>query len=150
MNVTPHFTVEEFASHDGTPYPTKQADEASGETWLVERLEPLCDVLETLRAELGGAPISIISGYRSPAHNARVGGAEKSQHMEGRAADISVKGFTPAQVHAALLALFEAREIEIGGLGAYPGWVHVDVRPRPMNGHLAQWVGAGFGSEKAA
>ncbi|WP_250632106.1 D-Ala-D-Ala carboxypeptidase family metallohydrolase [Rhodoflexus caldus] len=33
----------------------------------------------------------INSGYRTPAHNAKVGGAESSCHMEGKASDLSVR-----------------------------------------------------------
>jgi uncharacterized protein YcbK (DUF882 family) len=45
--------------------------------------------LERLRAMLGGHPLTIISGYRCPKHNAAVGGAADSQHTRGRAADIA-------------------------------------------------------------
>lgn len=140
MNITPHFTLGEFSSHDGVRYPDE---------WVEDRLVALCHVLERLREELGGAAITIVSGYRSPAHNAKVGGASASQHMQGRAADIVVKGCTPVEVHTAVLRLFTDKQIEIGGLGLYLGWVHVDIRPRPDSGHLAQWTGAGFGAEVA-
>jgi hypothetical protein len=137
--VTQHFSVDEWKCHDGTPYPPD---------WITERLLPLCKALEALRVKLGGRAITILSGYRSPAHNAAVGGAQRSQHMDGRAADITVEGTAPSDVHTALLELFGLGEIEIGGLGIYPGWVHVDVRPRPPSGHLARWVGTGVGSEQ--
>ena len=139
-HVTPNFTVEEFHCHSGEPYPS---------LWVVERLRPLCLVLERLREELGHRPISILSGYRTPFHNAAIGGAKQSQHMAGRAADITVDGVEPSAVHAALLALFRAGTIEIGGLGFYPGWVHVDVRPRPQSGHLCEWSGSRVGDEVA-
>lgn len=91
--------------------------------------------------------MNILSGYRSPQHNAIVGGAQRSQHVEGRAADITVGGVLPSQVHRTILRLFDAGAIEIGGLGLYLGWVHVDVRPRPANGHLAHWTGTKIGDE---
>lgn len=136
--ITAHFDVEEFACHDGTPFP---------EEWIDERLKELCAVLEALRARLGGRPIRIISGYRSPAHNAAVGGAKASQHMQGRAADFEVEGLAPSDAHAALLELLHAGAVEFGGIGLYPAWVHVDVRP--TSGHLAQWTGAKVGDEVA-
>jgi uncharacterized protein YcbK (DUF882 family) len=139
MMITQHFGLSEFESHDGEPYPA---------AWIDERLRPLCAVLEALRVRLG-APITILSGYRSPAHNLAVGGAQHSQHMEGRAADITVADVEPTAVHAALLDLADQGRIEIGGLGLYPSWVHVDVRPRPSDGHLARWTGSGVGSEVA-
>ncbi len=46
-------------------------------------------VLDPLR-EAYGQPITVNSGYRSPALNKAVGGAKNSQHMTGEAADITV------------------------------------------------------------
>ena len=43
--------------------------------------------LERYRSLLG-KPVTIVSGYRDPAHNAAVGGASSSQHLFGNAADI--------------------------------------------------------------
>lgn len=45
-------------------------------------------ILQPIRTEIN-APIRITSGYRSTALNEAVGGAEKSQHTSGQAADIS-------------------------------------------------------------
>lgn len=50
-------------------------------TYLVDK------ILDPARAKLG-APITISSGYRSPALNTAIGGAKKSQHMVGEAADL--------------------------------------------------------------
>ncbi len=65
---------------------------------IVENLRILAAGLETVRSLLA-APLIISSGYRCPALNALIGGAKKSQHMEGLAADfISPAAGTPAQV----------------------------------------------------
>ena len=57
---------------------------------VVEKLTTLCRVvLQPLRDEFG--VISISSGYRSKQLNTVVGGASKSLHMRGRAADIPCK-----------------------------------------------------------
>lgn len=127
--ITPHFTLDEFTSHDGVGYPLP---------WVEERLQPLCVLLELLRAACGNRPLVITSGFRSPAHNAVVGGATHSQHMEGRAADIVVAGMSPARVHAMALSLHRAGTIRLGGLGSYARWTHVDIRPGL---HLARWNG---------
>lgn len=50
--------------------------------------------LEQLRALQG--PISVLSGYRCPAHNASVDGATSSQHVLGAACDIPPKLTTAA------------------------------------------------------
>jgi uncharacterized protein YcbK (DUF882 family) len=139
MPVTQHFDVSEFQCHDLTPYPAE---------WIYDRLLPMCRILETTRSACGDRPVSITSGYRSPAHNMFVGGASASQHMQGRAADIEIEGMAPSDVHATILALFNAGKLEgLGGLGVYPSWVHVDIRP--WIGHLARWEGTGIGSEQA-
>lgn len=136
MTITTHFTAREFMSHDGVQYPP---------AWIVTRLTPLCLTLETIRAALE-RPIVIVSGYRSPAHNAAVGGASASQHMEGRAADIVAVNLSPALVHAEILELFHAGKLpSLGGLGLYPGWVHLDIRERVPDSHLARWIGGDVG-----
>lgn len=48
----------------------------------------LLEALEVTRRRQGDRPIVIISGYRCAVHNHRVGGAEHSQHLVGRAADL--------------------------------------------------------------
>ena len=139
MQVTPHFRAQEFACHDGTAYPAE---------WIADRLKPLCDALEVIRAECGGKPVSIISGYRSPRYNeARrrksKGVAKDSRHIQGIAVDIAIAGVTPEVVHAAVLRLVKAGKLDaVGGVGLYREWVHVDMRERE-DGRLARWTGEG-------
>lgn len=70
------------------------------------------------------APVIINSGVRCQTHNANVGGASKSQHMQGTAADIRVKGAAPETVAAYLETLLP----NTGGIGVYSTFTHVDVR----------------------
>ena len=75
--------------------------------------------------------IHVLSGYRTPGHNARLDGAAKqSQHLNGKAADI----YIPA-VSTKLLAAM-SRLIGVGGVGIYPNknYVHVDT------GNVRTWV----------
>ena len=130
--MTPHFAVDEWRCKDGTPYPEK---------WIDDRLRVLCAQLEIIRHACGDRVITILSGYRTPSYNAAIDGADNSQHCHGRAADIRVEGMAPSDVHKMILFLFEAGKIEIGGLGIYSGWCHLDIRPRPASGHLARWSG---------
>ena len=114
------------------------------EEWVDERLRPLCALLEALRERLGGRPVHVIEGggYRPRAYDAErirrgaKGVSSQSQHGEGRAADIRVEGRTPEEVHAAALRLAREGRIQIGGLGIYDTFVHVDIRP---GGGLARW-----------
>lgn len=72
-------------------------------------------------------PLIINSGFRTPEHNKEVGGASKSLHLQGKAADIVIEGVRP-------YAIQEALEDWDGGLGLYKTFTHVDIR-----GHKARW-----------
>ena len=88
MMLSPNFslaelTISEFAAHmeiDNTPGPAALAN-----------LHRLAIALEKVRAWLG-RPVIIRSGYRSPGVNKGVGGARKSAHLIGLAADRHLKG----------------------------------------------------------
>lgn len=89
----------------------------------------LINVLQIVRNHFG-VSVNINCGYRCPEHNARVRGASKtSKHMDGIAADITVKGVHPYQV-ARFLETLDFK----GRIGCYTwndsgnGFVHVDVR----------------------
>jgi len=140
MLIAKHFSIGEFACHDGTEYPLK---------WMT-RLQKLVDILDPIRDEWG-SPLHVRSGYRTSGWNIRVGGAPFSQHVQGRAADIYPNDPRESdQLHALILKMFDQGKIQgLGGLGRYPGkWVHCDVRDRVPQGHLAQWTGSGIGSEQ--
>lgn len=99
-------------------------------TDVLERLERLSHGLERLRADVR-QPITVISGHRCAAHNARVGGARRSRHIEGDAADIQTRGWTGEQLRARAEGLISAGEIPDGGLGTYaskPATLHYDQR----------------------
>jgi uncharacterized protein YcbK (DUF882 family) len=127
MKITKHFSLKEFACKDGTPYPKK---------WINSRLKPLCEALEIIREELGGKPITITSGYRTPYYNYKVGGVKKSQHVQGRAADIKVKGVGARKVAQTVRLLMRDKMIPKGGVGDYSSFTHVDLR-----GYNARWKG---------
>lgn len=93
----------------------------------------LISVLDNLREGLM-APIIINSGCRCKEYNAKIGGAEKSQHVIGRAADITVNGVDPAIVHAYLIGAYPDKY----GIGLYvkQGFVHIDTRAKK-----ARWNG---------
>lgn len=60
-------------------------------------LQPLRDAVRR--------PVVVLSGYRPPWLNDKVGGSKKSAHMDARAADITVPGMTPAEVVAKVHSL---------------------------------------------
>lgn len=111
-DLSPHFSRREFrCRHCGAV-----------------RVDPhLVEHLEVLRAMVG-RPLVIVSGYRCPTHNRNVGGASRSQHLYGRAADL-VDGYATVS---------QARRAGFTGIGrdADGSALHVDVRHGPR----AEWL----------
>lgn len=89
-----------------------------------EGIDPILVLrLEILRKMLGNKPIIIRSGYRCPAHNKKVEGAPKSQHLYGKAADIMINGLISSDVAKVAESVFYD-----SGLGRYNSFIHVDSR----------------------
>jgi uncharacterized protein YcbK (DUF882 family) len=113
-----HFNVH---CKDGTKVPSI----------AIPALRRLCrEYLEPMRRKFG--PCVVYSGYRTPAYNARVGGARYSEHIytmgpTSVAADTAYRTGTPAQWAA------HARSLpRVGGVGRYDrsGFVHIDTGVR--------------------
>lgn len=77
--------------------------------------------LDMLREHLG-KPVVITSGYRTEAHNRRVGGAPMSAHLRGLAADISC---TDSRTRLAIVAF--AIHCGIKRIEVSQRHVHVDI-----------------------
>lgn len=95
------------------------------------KMDPaLIDLIWTLHEQLGShEPVHLISGFRSAATNASLrskggGQAKKSQHIQGKAADIHFPDVPVKTLRASALVQ------EVGGVGYYPTsgvpFVHVD------------------------
>jgi hypothetical protein len=95
---------------------------------IVENLKLLAAGLEQAQ-EVLGYPLTISSAYRSPELNLAVGGAEKSQHCTGLAADFTCPEFgTPLDIAAALRDAglrFDQCILEFGR------WVHLSFSAEP-------------------
>jgi len=90
-NLSPHFTLAEMTKSE---YAVRNEIDNTPDELVALNLAALCkNVLEPLR-DIVKKPIHINSGYRSPKVNAGIGGASKSQHVEGKAADIEVDGMS--------------------------------------------------------
>lgn len=85
----------------------------------------LVNLLQDMRDELE-APIHITSSYRCLKHNTLVGGAKRSQHLLGTAADIVVERCTPDFMYQWL----DNKYPDKYGMGRYISFVHIDVRKR--------------------
>lgn len=130
---SPHLSWSELACKDAlrTPYPAE---------WRGDRAVALAREFESIRTAIG-APIRIGSAYRTPEHNRAIGGAKDSQHVQGRALDLyPPTGWTIARFYAAIRAIAGDERSAIGGLGLYPTFVHIDIRPL-VNNRLVAWRG---------
>lgn len=125
MQVTKNFKLSELEFSDPIP-----AEKIASATELLQNLQIIRDHFQR--------PIVIISGYRSPERNAAVGGADKSQHLEAKAADIKIAGVPTEEIYNRIDKLISQGKIKQGGLGKYikSGFVHYDVR-----GTKARWEG---------
>lgn len=121
--MTKDFKITEFNSRCGRAMPAE----------VVANIQRLCNNLQVLRDEIG-LRIDISSGYRSPEHNKRIGGAVRSKHILGEAADFKVKGMQPSDVAVVIERLISEGKMQQGGLKAYKTWVHYDCR-----GVRARW-----------
>jgi len=90
----------------------------------------LLEVLEDIRAFFG-RPVIPNSWCRCPAYNERIGGANDSYHMKAMAADIWISGIGADIIADYLERLYPDRY----GIGRYPGFTHIDVRP-----NKARWI----------
>ena len=113
LRLTANFKVKEFACK-------------CGKCSTIKIDEKLVNFLQKIRDNFG-QPVTINSAHRCADYNKKVGGASKSKHIDGMAADISVKGVKPAEVAK------YAETIGVLGIGLYETdkdgyFVHIDTR----------------------
>ena len=114
-DLTRNFSRKEFACRCGCGF-----DQIS--LRLVSHLQVLRSLLKT--------PIYIHSGCRCAAHNAAVRGTKKSNHLTGKAADISTS-HNPTE-----LGRLAAEFGWFNGIKVYAWGIHVDIRTGPR-----YWIG---------
>jgi len=118
-NLSPNFKVKDFACKDGSDFVLINPNQI-----------PVLDKIQ----EHFGKRVNIVSGYRTPRYNRGIkGAAQNSQHMYGNAADITINGVTPKEIHNWLNSWHK------GGLGLYKTFVHVDVRDLLGEKEFARW-----------
>tara|TARA_R110000737_G_scaffold64135_4_gene91842 strand:+ start:4450 stop:4821 length:372 start_codon:yes stop_codon:yes gene_type:complete len=117
--MTKNFNISEFNSKDGSKMPSD----------VFLNMIKLANQLQILRDYTGRA-ITVNSGYRSPKHNAKIGGSLSSQHLLGKAADITIEALKPSEVYMIIDELIDMGLMLQGGLGLYEkkGFVHYDIR----------------------
>lgn len=129
MKISQHFSLNEF-----TNSPTALARGISN----VPTADHLANITHVVRTILEPVrlhfdkPVTINSGYRSPALNVAVGGSTTSQHCNGEAVDFEIPGIpnkTVAEWVTANLPFDQCiLEFYNPDEGANSGWVHVSLK----------------------
>ena len=112
-----YFKISEFDSKD---------EPGSG-----SKMQPSTLAMIDAARGFAGIPFTVNSGYRSPNHNASVGGSKTSSHMGGWAVDIAVNSNTKAIIISACKRAGFVR------MGVGKTFVHVDNDPTKP---AANWV----------
>jgi uncharacterized protein YcbK (DUF882 family) len=108
-DISKHFDRKEFACQDKCGFDTVDVE--------------LITVLEDLREHFD-SPVRINSASRCKKHNDRIGGADKSQHLVCRAADVAVDKISPIAVWEYL----NYKYMGYYGVGRYESFTHIDTR----------------------
>ncbi len=118
--LTPHITYGEFALN--------QEARRFDHQYQCDTALRLAQFMEKARAQFGGKPVVITSGYRPPAINKLVGGASSSEHLYDGigvgAVDFFIDG---ADIHA-VQAWCDKNWPHSLGYGAQRGFVHLGIR----------------------
>lgn len=132
-----HFSMAELTFSQTA---TRRGIENNPPPVVAANLDRLAETLEQVRSLIG--PLTVSSGYRSPALNMAVGGARDSAHLRGLAADITAGGVTPK----ALALLIRESGIEFDQLIWEGTWVHLGLSEGPAR---RQVLTASFTNGKA-
>lgn len=118
-----YFTLEEMTFSSTA---VRQQIDNTPSAAILEKLRETANQMDAVR-ELLGYPITVTSGYRSPALNALINGSPTSAHMSGHAVDIVCRQFgTPLQICHKIAA----SNIRFDQLIQEGTWVHISFDPR--------------------
>lgn len=107
-----NFTVTEFMC------PCCKKCEMDGN--FIESLQGIRDYLNI--------PMRVTSGYRCPKHNEHVGGVPGSKHVQGIAADISMKYHDSIRMYELVSV---SMSFGMKGIGISKHFIHLDMREGP-------------------
>ena len=134
--LSPHFCLDEFTKSSTA---IKHGIQNNPPQEAVENLKRLCQgSLEPLREELG-LPMVITSGFRTKTLNDLLAhSSERSQHMQGQAADFYVapgqSGFSRRELLIkAFRLIITSEQIDYDQLILYPSFIHVSYVSRERN-----------------
>jgi uncharacterized protein YcbK (DUF882 family) len=88
-----HFKAVEFQCHDGSELPANFEKTIRDTVEFLERLRGFMNWwLHQKTGQWHDLGIHVLSGYRSVAHNRKVGSTDSSRHVTGQAADVTPSG----------------------------------------------------------
>jgi len=109
---------------EGEQPPAPPQDSHAGRAEAGGGMNPQAVAAYNALLEAYGQPLTVVSDYRTPSENQRVGGAKGSQHMHGNAYDIDTSHLS----HDERLALADqAWDAGFRGIGFYDNNMHFDV-----------------------
>lgn len=117
MKLTKNFSKIEFECKCGCKMPEE----------VLDNIKLLAIQLQSIR-DYFNEPIKINSAYRCPDHNKAIGGVYSSQHVLGKASDIRITGTSSSRVADGIEDMVNNGCINIGGLGRYDTFTHIDIR----------------------
>jgi zinc D-Ala-D-Ala carboxypeptidase len=137
-----HFTLEELILSQTA---ARKGIDNTPPALIIRELRKLAAALEEIRTLLGGVPIFVSSGYRSPELNAAVGGAKHSAHMDGLAADFTAPAFGIVIQVARKIATSDIAYDQL--IHEYGAWVHISLAKdgvEPRRQELSIFKGTGY------
>ena len=117
MKLSKNFSKSEFECRCGCEMPKE----------VLNNVQKLANQLQIIRNKVN-VPITINSAYRCPKHNSIIGGSKSSQHLQGKASDIVIEGYSNDDVADLIEELIASGDILQGGLGRYNTFTHYDIR----------------------
>lgn len=130
MKLSPNFSLAEFTK--SATATRLRIDITNPPPAAVECMKDLCvHILEPLRRAFD-LPVRISSGYRSLQFNQVIGGAEKSQHVYGQAADIEIARVPNDLIWQYIVDQLPYDQViaeHLSSKDGSAGWVHVSYVP---------------------
>jgi uncharacterized protein YcbK (DUF882 family) len=117
MKLTKNFSRSEFDCSCGCDMPKE----------VLNNVQKVANQLQALR-NIVGKSITVNSGYRCPEYNTKARGVKTSQHILGKASDITIKDMTPDDVAHLIEQMIDNGDMLQGGLGRYNTFTHYDIR----------------------
>lgn len=130
MNLSKNFTLSELTkSNEATRWGIDNTPTAE----VVQNLQGLAEnVLQPVRNHFGA--VTVTSGYRNQAVNAKAGGSATSDHIKGFAADFEVYGVKNKVLAEWIWDNLQFTQVilEFPGQNPNDGWIHCSYNPENL------------------